>query len=113
VAQASATQGLLLRKSCDGNGAVFAGLLADKHCSDARFTFNMFFCETDAGSASQLLSCCPTRPGPMQRASSISIDTLSQGHQRPATLHDEPFDGPCVGGGISMTDDLFPEVQVE
>ena len=112
VAQASATQGLLLRKSCDGHGAVFAGLLADKHCPDARFKFNMFFGKTGTGSASQLSSSCPTKPGMTQMASSISFETLSQGHQRPATLHDEPFDGP-YGAGISMTDDILPEVQVQ
>lgn len=112
--QASVRHGLLLRKSHDGRGAAFVGLLADKLKPDAHFKFNVFFRKTGAGSASQPLNPKTNQARAAKEAPSISLKWpwLTDQHPAIATSHDVPFDGLDCEDGITIPDDLFPEVQV-
>ena len=110
--QASVRHGLLLRKSHDGRGAAFVGLLADKLKPDAHFKFNVFFRKTGAGSASQPLNPKTNQARTAEEAPSSSLTSPWLTDQHPATLHDVPFDGPDCEDGITIPDDLFHEMQV-
>ena len=82
-AQAPASQGLLVRKSLDGRGAAFVGVLdAEKRTPETHFKFNMFFCKSGPGFTS--LMPCPCAEQAQATAGMISGNLqarATRGHQ--------------------------------
>jgi len=103
---------MLVRKSCNGYGAVFIGLLTDILRPDAHVKFNMSFFKTGSGCTTLLPSPCASPATPVAEALTVCPEAPRLAEQCPSSSHDEPFDGPDFEGGITIPDDLFSDEEV-